>query len=317
MPLLNIRLFKFSKKPVRSEALATWNRRHKRLIGFLALLFLCLGLISPYQYIIKEQAIVTPEEILTLSNRVPGTITHIYVKTGQTVAPGEILLQLKNPELEAQASIAMLEYEQMKLRLLQLKANSAWESADQAIAAQEALKSAQKMFALSSRHLEELTLTSTTTGTILTSNVDRLTGVFVPEATPLIKIGDTQNLKLLIPIPEKYIRHITNGNIITGTWVATGDPLRARITEIPNQKASFPNDYFEAIYSRFGGPAPKQQFQSIEDAKASHYPIYIVEAHIASPTRYYHQAMRAQIKISGKRTLLILHLKDSLTQLFN
>lgn len=317
MPLLNIRILKFSRKPRPSQISESWKRRHKSLIISVSFALLIAGLVSPYNYTIKEQAIAAPQKLLTLNNQDPGTITHIYVRPGQRVSPGEKLIQLKNPELEAQAAIAKIEFEQAKLHLLQLKASPSWQSSEQAISAQEALKSARTILELSANRIDNLTIKSPIEGNILTPNLDRLTGVFIPEATPLIKISNTQNLKLLIPISEQSIRHLSVGDKITGTWTATGNPIRATITKIPVRKANFPHDYFEAIYTRFGGPAPKQQFRSIEEAEESNYPIYIAEASINEDTEYYHQDMRALIKIYGERTLFIFRLKEALAQLFD
>ena len=317
MPLLNIRIFKFAQKPFPSAVSDSWRRRHKKLIVYTSFAFIIIGLASPYRYMINEQAIAIPEKLLTLSNQVPGTITHIYVRPGQRVLPGDKLVQLKNPELKAQASIAQIESEQARLHLLLLKANPSWQSTEQAVSAQEILKSARTVLASSMHRLDSLTVKAPIEGNILTSSLDRLTGVFVHEATPLVKIGDTQKLKLLIPVPEQSIRHLSIGDKITGIWTSTGKTFRATITHIPSRKASFPTDYFEAIYTRFGGPAPKQQFESLQEAADINYPIYIAEASMNEGVEHYHENMRALVKISGARTVFIFRLKEILDQLFN
>lgn len=317
MPLLNVKLFSFSKKPRVSPELNAWRETNRRILRFVGICFLIAGILSPHRYTLKTQAIAAARDQRTVSTIIPGTIAKILVTPGQKVSTNEALLELKNPEINARVAIAKLEFDQLKLKLLQLQSSPDWEKQSQALEIQEGLKSAEALLIINEKQLEGLTLRSPIEGNVLTPNLSRIQGSFVPEATPLVSVGDTDHLKLLIPIPEVSMRYISKGDPVKGIWTSTGKPLQGHIERIPLKKAAFPNDYFDAIYTRFGGPAPKQQFQSMEEASEINYPIYIAEASIENYSGGYHPDMRAQIYIETRTTLFALHIKDKLSQLFH
>ena len=269
-------------------------------------------LLLPTHYVVHTQAIAIPAEEATLSAEAYGTIEDIYVATGDWVAAGTPLLRINSPTTEAALAMAEADISLSRLRAAYFAESSKPGEEAQTPLANLELKSAWANLQSARLKHNQLTLKAPITGKILpiTSNqglpprLSGLKGLFVGEGTPLLRVANTHNLKLLIALPEDDAPLLEIGALVKAKWVATGESFETHLTELPQRKTP-PAEYVLAFYTTFGGPAPQQDLQAIDpENQADHlYPIFIAQASVPSINDHILDQMRAIVTIEGRRTL--------------
>ncbi|OYV47223.1 MAG: hypothetical protein B7X06_03190 [Verrucomicrobia bacterium 21-51-4] len=158
----------------------------------------------------------------------------------------------------------------------------------------------------------ELVLRSPIEGQVVSLYLNRLVGAYVPPNTELVQVADTRDLIILIPIAEQDVGKIEAGDPIKARWVATGKIFHTQLDSTPVRKAKM-DDYFQAMYATFGGPAPQQMqlpnFQPEKteptDPNSQLYPIFIAEARVpAQAWIHVEPQMRVRLTIQGKSTTI-------------
>ena len=171
---------------------------------------------------ISADAALKPAEEVTLQAPEDGVVTDVLVHEGDTVQPGQPLLRVASPMLQAEVERSARE-EELQTR----KAGTQRTTSDAAMAyASERLASAARTaLETSQSRLGFLTVRSPIRGRVLTSRVGDLAGRNVAASFPLIRIGDTRKMVAEVAVSERLFEYLSPGSGVTAK-VATR-PLKS------------------------------------------------------------------------------------------
>lgn len=194
--------------------------------------------------------------VADISVPVPGRITHLHAKVGETVSPGAPLITLDSPT----AAQLRAEYNMMKARLSVARESVARQRRllEQGIgvemerlAAETSLVEAESAFAqagkavafLGSGSGSEVVVRSAIGGTVLARDV--MVGAFVdPAGGPAMKVGDPARLRVVVDLFERDVAHVqagapakievtSVGAVIHGTVTAVGGAVLTASRRVP------------------------------------------------------------------------------------
>lgn len=163
-------------------------------------------------------------ESVELQSEVNGRVTAISFEEGGRVAPGQVLVQINDDDLQAQLRKAQAELqlaqvtEQRQEQLLQAKGIS--QEVFDATRAQRIGKQAEvdNLQALIAKH----TIRAPFSGTVGLRNISK--GGFVGLNTPIATLTQTDPIKLDFSVPERYARQLRPGSKVAFT--VEGDTTR-------------------------------------------------------------------------------------------
>lgn len=186
-----------------------------------------------FAHYIELQGKVDAENISIVTPRgAPGQVKAIYVKHGDRVNKGQLLLKLDDAiirqniaaakqgleQIKTQLSLAQSLYERQKnlwdqnigteVQLLQAKTNVE--------ALQNQLKTAEENVKVAQEQLNTTNVYAEVAGIVDQLNVkvgEYFQGVVAGSATPQIQIVNTSNLKVVTDIPENYLTQVHKGSI--------------------------------------------------------------------------------------------------------
>ncbi len=209
-----------------------------------------------------------PYETVDIYPKVTGFIDSIRVDVGSRVKQGQELVRLSAPELAAQrsqaesavhAAEAQLASAQAKLASEQgtfmhleaaaktpgvvaendvLVARQTAEASKGAVAAAEGNAGAAREALRSVRQMESyLTITAPFSGTVTVRNLHpgALTGPSAGGAPPIVRIVDTERLRLVVPVPEAQVGEMKPGRVVDFTVAAyPGEVFHAPVARVSN-----------------------------------------------------------------------------------
>jgi len=197
---------------------------------------------------------LTPYQTVALYSRVTGFVKTIAVDRGSRVRAGEQLAVLEAPELVAQKAEAQSKLQSAEAQLAavrskaeatastyeKLKAASATPgvvAGNDVVLAQKAVEADQSQIAAAQQNVEAarqalksvsdmegyLRIAAPFNGVVTERNVHP--GALVgptggPGATPIVRIVESNRLRLVIPVPEAYTARVTNGTSLAFTVAA-------------------------------------------------------------------------------------------------
>jgi len=166
---------------------------------------------------VQGRFVLEPLQIAHIRNRVPGSVTNVYVDEGTPVAAGAPLIQLRNLPLESEFARTQADYESASLRAT----SATLHYADFGAATQERERLAKHQEVLGSE-TANLTIVSPISGIVLTPRVmDRL-GSYVQEGTELLEIADLQVMRARIFVSEHDLYKLSpNSRVrlqVDGLW---------------------------------------------------------------------------------------------------
>ncbi len=281
--------------------------------GLGLLIFLCL----PTHFSVRVQAIAAPAQQAYVGPQISGTVVEIFASTGDWVSKGAPLLRLHNPSVEANLAVAQANLSLAKLHSAYFAESSQAQEEEQAPLANLELKNAWAELQSAELAYNELLLKSPLFGEILpipgeqglNLHLDDLKGLFVAEGSRLIRIANTHEIKLLIPLNEQDASLLCEGAPLQGQWISTGDSFESVISQVPQCKAKA-SEYLIGFQSQFGGPAPQQDlsFTAGQDPSDYLFPLFIAEAAVPGDNSLIRDQMRAIVDIQGQRTRMIFRL---------
>lgn len=276
--------------------------------GRIFLTLVVLGVIAAISFFIPSHFTVTQQAIVMASNGeqvssvIPGIVKKVHVTTGQWVEAGQLLATLDNADITTQLTVRESELQLAKFRYYHLQGQGSWVASE---ALPEAAKSLEVATAGYDRALADkarLELRAKAAGYVMTPNVDKLEGSYSSAAKPIMRIADTRNLTLVVPLTEDEVQVIVRGGKVTGRWLGSMEKLETTISTVPGQAAK-PADYFVGMMSFFGGPAPLQVNAQTEDGRPV-YPLYFAEAKMDAHDQLMIEGMRAQVTVEGEKTTI-------------
>jgi membrane fusion protein, multidrug efflux system len=210
---------------------------------------------QPLNVTLSLPAELTPYQTVALYSRVTGFVKTITVDRGSRVRAGQQLAALEAPELVAQKSEAQSKLQSAEAQLAvarskaeatastyeRLKAASATPgvvAGNDVVLGQKAVEADQSQIAAAVQNVEAarqalksvsdmegyLRITAPFSGVVTERNVHP--GALVGPtggpgtATPIVRIVDSNRLRLVIPVPEAYTAGVTNGTSLTFTVAA-------------------------------------------------------------------------------------------------
>jgi membrane fusion protein (multidrug efflux system) len=160
----------------------------------------------------------------------PGVITAIYVKVGQHVSRGQVLVQLDNSVLNQ--DIAQAETQVNLNRTLYQRQKNLWDqkigTEVQFLQAQAALQSSLKQAASKRQQADMYRITSPISGTI--DQMDLKLGQVISPGANGIRIVNADVLKVKADVPESYAGSINQGDKVKVVIPDADDSLIAKVS---------------------------------------------------------------------------------------
>ena len=160
----------------------------------------------------------------------PGAITNIFVKPGQHVNKGQVLVQLDNSVLFQQ--IAQAETQLALNKTLYQRQKNLWDqkigTEVQFLQAEQALQSATRQVAFLRQQGDQYRITSPISGTV--DQMDLKLGQVIQPGQNGIRIVNADNLKVKADVPESYVTSVKQGDNVLLEFPDANDSLRTKIT---------------------------------------------------------------------------------------
>ncbi|MEE9364011.1 MAG: efflux RND transporter periplasmic adaptor subunit [Cellulophaga sp.] len=176
----------------------------------------------------KQNVLIYPE--------MPGTLTRVYVKTGQKVRKGQLLATIDNggiesqlAQLKTQSALAKTTFERQK-RLWNQKIGSEIQFL-QAKATYEASESSIKHL---SSQLGKFTLNAPFSGIIDDVIKDQGTVVAPGSGSEIFRIVNLSNMYIKVDVPEAYLGQITKGKEAKVFFPVFGETINTKVRETGN-----------------------------------------------------------------------------------
>jgi len=179
---------------------------------------------------VQIQGKIDAQDNVTAYPQSPGTITNIYVKPGQHVSKGQVLVQLDNNVL--QQNIAQAEAQLSLLQTLYNRQKNLWDqkigTEVQFLQAQTNLQAGRKSLAALRQQANLYRITSPINGTI--DQMDLKLGQVAQPGTTGIRIVNADALKVKADVPESYAGSVGTGNEVLILVPDAKDSLKTKVT---------------------------------------------------------------------------------------
>jgi putative peptide zinc metalloprotease protein len=176
------------------------------VLGAAVLVVLCLPIWPDF---VQGRFVLSAGRTAVLRATVPATVASVSVDEGQSVAPGSLLLRMRNLALESQAAQSQEELSSSTARAAQ----AALRYADFGAAEQERQRRAEDK-RLAADRLTQLTVLSPMSGMVVTAHTQDLVGRSFDEGDPLLQLADVSEMKANIYVPEFSMRDIRVGESV-------------------------------------------------------------------------------------------------------
>jgi RND family efflux transporter MFP subunit len=179
---------------------------------------------------VQIQGRIDAQDNVMAYSQSPGVITGIFVKPGDHVTKGQVLVQLDNSVLNQ--NIAQSETQVSLNRTLYERQKNLWDqkigTEVQFLQAQTALQSAQKQVDIWRKQADMYRITSPINGTI--DQMDLKLGQSVSPGANGIRIVNADFLKVKADVPESYSTMVNQGDNVLILFPDANDSLTTKIT---------------------------------------------------------------------------------------
>jgi putative peptide zinc metalloprotease protein len=253
--LMLVELLWFIGLPIWRELGEWWQRREqadsrKVLITGLALGAVLLVLVVPWRSSVEIPALLEASRTSALHAPVAARLKTVHVQDGQSVAAGDLLLELDSPDLDSRQAIVRREIDILQLQLRRQSARSET-AADAGILEQRLAEAVAEYRGLAAQR-ERLQLRAPQAGTVRDLQRDLTPDRWLHPAEALARIVEP-GLRLRGYLAEESLWRIEAGN--EGRFI-TDDParpaMRVRLDEVDATGVAYLE--LEALSSDHGGP---------------------------------------------------------------
>ncbi|MFO1065111.1 MAG: biotin/lipoyl-binding protein [Pirellulales bacterium] len=205
----------------------TWTRRIA--IGCLAaaLMFTVFG---KQTYMLSLPCSIVPAEELQLSAPYEGVIREVFVKAGDQVTEGQVLLRLDTRQLLLERQKAASDLSSAEIDAMQ---GAAMGDVNRAAMGKARADAARCQLEKLDRSLQAAELKAPGEGTILEADLDRRIGEAVPLGEPLVRFAPANRWKVQLEVPEFATPLLASGQ--NGTFAAVARPasqLHCELTHV-------------------------------------------------------------------------------------
>jgi membrane fusion protein, multidrug efflux system len=185
---------------------------------------------SNFTNYVQIQGRIDATENVTAYPQSPGSITAIYVKPGQKVSKGQVLVQLDNSVMVQ--NIAQAETQVNLNRTLFDRQKNLWDqkigTEVQFLQAQTALQSSIKQVASLRQQADLYRIVSPINGTI--DQMDLKLGQIAQPGSTGIRIVNANYLKVKADVPESYSGSVNQGDNVLIVFPDVNDSLKTKVT---------------------------------------------------------------------------------------
>jgi putative peptide zinc metalloprotease protein len=288
-----------SKPGVHIVKTGSASRRAVALCGGLAAV-VGLSFVIPTRHHVTQQAIVTPRSQEGIASAVGGVVKVMHVHTGQWVNPGDLLVTLENLDVAAELRGVEAMRKQAQLRFSALRDSGRWSVSETHAQLAQEMEVAEAAYEIAASRAAKLELRATTAGYVLTPDVEKMVGSYAAPSGLVLRLGDTHELKLIVPLTEAEAQMVSPGARVSGRWLATAEPFETTLDSVSSQPAK-PTEFQNGMLAYFGGPVPTQMMQR-DSRDRPDYPIFMATAQLPKPTFDAPDGLRVRITIEGERT---------------
>jgi len=179
---------------------------------------------------VQIQGRIDAQDNVTAYSQSPGAITAIYVKPGQHVSKGEILVQLDNSVLNQ--NIAQAETQVSLNKTLFDRQKNLWDqkigTEVQYLQAQTALQSSLRQADVWRKQADMYRIVSPINGTI--DQMDLKLGQIISPGANGIRIVNADNLKVKADVPESYSESVHQGDNVMILFPDANDSITTKVT---------------------------------------------------------------------------------------
>ncbi|WP_353981959.1 biotin/lipoyl-binding protein [Salinicola endophyticus] len=253
--LMLVELLWFIGLPIWRELGEWWQRREqadprKALLTGLGLGAILLVLVVPWRSSVEIPALLEASRTHALHAPVAARLKAVHVQDGQSVAAGDLIMELDSPDLDSRQAIVRREIEILQLQLRRLSARS--ETAADAGVLEQRLAEAVAEYRGHAAQRERLQLRAPQAGMVRDLQRDLRPGRWLHPAEPLARIV-APGLRLRGYLAEENLWRVEAGS--KGRFIAD-DPMRpaipVRLDDVDATGAAYLEQ--EALSSDHGGP---------------------------------------------------------------
>jgi putative peptide zinc metalloprotease protein len=302
--LMLVELLWFIGLPIWRELGEWWQRREqaesrKVLITGLGLGTVLLVLIVPWRSSVEIPALLEASRTHGLHAPVAARLKAVHVQDGQTVAAGDLLLELDSPDLDSRQTIVRREIEILQLQLRRLSARS--ETAADAGVLQQRLAEAVAEYRGLAAQRERLQIRTPQAGVVRDLQRDLSADRWLHPAEPLARIVEP-GLRLRGYLAEENLWRVETGSV--GRFIPD-DPARpamsVRLDEVDATGVAYLE--LEALSSDNSGPiAVRRNAQQRAEPVQAQYGVRLSlldnDTHPAHP-------LRGMVLLDGERQSLL------------
>ncbi len=200
---LLVNFMKFLYLDKKDRLIAWFTPRHSVMAGIVALAFLALPI---WHESVVGKFLLEPERSAVIRTRVPGKVTQLFVREGETVVAGAPLATLVNLPLESRYAQA-----QMRLALASERENAASLRYSGYGPALQDRQARMRQAKDASEEHAELMLTSPIGGIVVTPLVQEKLGNYLVEGSELLEVADLSALRARIYVSEYDVSKVQKG----------------------------------------------------------------------------------------------------------
>ena len=180
-----------------------WSRRTWLAGGITVGLFL----LPLWRETVSGRFVLEPVQESVIRAQVPGSVVEVRASEGQTVAPAEPLIQLRNSQLESELARVQADYEEAAYRVtsarLRNQPSAVFEHDREQLATRIALLREQSA---------QLVLASGMAGSIVTPRLQDRLGSYVSAGTEIVAVADMSVMRARIYVAESDLRKLQVGS---------------------------------------------------------------------------------------------------------
>jgi putative peptide zinc metalloprotease protein len=263
------------------EAYMKWKISRAQQVAFAAIVLVLM--VPPFSSQVSSQFILEPGVRVDVRPPAQGQLANIRVRTGDAVRAGDVLAELKNPELTAQTAELASQFSAAESSLRMAEQRSA--QGEIARAADERQRLATELSVARSR-LAGLTLRAPVSGNVVTSEFEPHPGDFIEEGQDFVRVVDRTQMRARILVHDWELNE-----------VVVGAPVRLKV-------AVYPFRTFEGTVERILPAAaldlPISQTAKLERQGQELTNYFAVEMVFPNPDNSLIEGMTGSAKIAGK-----------------
>ena len=263
---LAIPVTKFAKYMIWGSEFEQPNRkRFAAVAGGALLAAIVAGIVLPSPTVITAPIVIEYEPMSVVRSESMGFVETVHVDPDQNVRAGEVLITLRNKELQTQLieTISRLKETRMAAAAQQKSRNIAmWQVEQQNIVALE------KQLAETQTSVDQLTLRAPVDGQVLMNDPQSIVGTYISPGQELLSIGDPTNKEAIALVSQSDAHHLETaaGNDVQLRIWGRSDRANGTVREItPRVRTDLPHFAFAGMY---GGPLTvvnRAEYQDTED----------------------------------------------------